>query len=169
MTFEIIQGDLFDPAYQFDAFAQGVNCQGLMGAGIAVPFRERWPEMYEEYKELCAKYRHILPGLLHTHNPDPVEEKVVDGGITLVHLEFPPTVYNLFSQVQPGPNGSYELLQRAAFLMLRDAEEQGFDRVGLPWIGCGIAGLAKHNVEHIFRELLTDSEVEFILVEQPTS
>lgn len=169
MTFEIIQGNLFDPTHNFDAYAQGVNCQGMMGAGIAVAFREKWPEMYEEYKELCGKYRHILPGLLHIYNPEAVEDKMVDGGFTFIHLVFPPTVYNLFSQNQPGRNGSYELLQKAAFLMLRDAEEQGFERVGLPWIGCGIAGLAKHNVEHILREILSDSEVEFVLVEQPAS
>lgn len=169
MTFEIIQGDLFDPDHNFDAFAQGVNCQGLMGAGIAVAFRERWPEMYKEYQRLCGKYRHILPGLIHIHNPEPVEDKLIDDGLTFIHLVFPPTVYNLFSQVLPGPNGSYELLQKAAYLMLQDAEEQGYDKVGLPWIGCGIAGLAKHNVEHILRELLTDSEVEFVLVEQPAA
>jgi hypothetical protein len=39
-------------------------------------------------------------------------------------------------------------------------------RVGLPWIGCGVGGLKRHNVEHLFRRLLTDSEVEFVLVEQ---
>jgi O-acetyl-ADP-ribose deacetylase (regulator of RNase III) len=170
MSFEIIKGgDLFDPAHKFNALAQGVNTKGLMGAGIAVPFRTKFPEMYREYIEWCVKYEAVLPGLLHAYYPkgaDPQPET--------------PAVYNLFSQKQPGKDGSYELLERATFLMLQEAEDAhgvyGEDwedilednrfRVGLPWIGCGIAGLERHNVEHIFRRYLTDSDVEFVLVEQ---
>jgi len=174
MTFQIIKGDLFDPAHNFNALAQGVNTKGIMGAGIAVPFREKFPLMYREYIQWCAKYEAVLPGLLHAFYD-------VDGG---VHPSRP-AVYNLFSQVQPGKDGSYALLERATFLMLKEAEDSlsvftAFDstrpedpdlidgkfRVGLPWIGCGIAGLQRHNVEHIFRRYLTDSEVEFTLVEQ---
>lgn len=175
MTFSIIKGDLFDPAHNFNALAQGVNCKGLMGAGIAVPFREKFPAMYREYLDWCVKYEAVLPGLLHAFYP-------IAGG---VHPS-DPAVYNLFSQIQPGANGSYELLERATFLMRVEAEDarlvfsnyevddavedrdliDGIFRVGLPWIGCGIAGLAKHNVEHIFRKYLSDSEVEFTLVEQ---
>ena len=32
-----------------------VNCQGVMGAGIALEFKLRLPEMYEQYVELCRK------------------------------------------------------------------------------------------------------------------
>lgn len=50
VTFET--GDLFSTA-EIGAFAHGCNCAGAMGKGIAVSFRERWPEMYEEYRRLC--------------------------------------------------------------------------------------------------------------------
>jgi O-acetyl-ADP-ribose deacetylase (regulator of RNase III) len=176
MTFEIIKGDLFDPAHKFNALAQGVNTKGVMGAGIAVAFRERFPAMYAEYQQWCSTYESVLPGLLHAFYPQ-------DGG---VHPS-DPAVYNLFSQIHPGKDGSYELLERATFLMRIEAEDaltvflnyedglspesrdiiDGKFRVGLPWIGCGIAGLAKHNVENIFRRYLSDSvDVEFVLVEQ---
>ena len=168
MTFQIIEGDLFDPAHRFNALAQGVNTKGLMGAGIAVAFRNKFPKMYEEYKEFCSKYESILPGLITSHYSD-------DGGADPED----PAVYNLFSQIQPGKNGDYALLERSVFLMLQEAEDahsvfdsagelpDGRFRVGLPWIGCGIAGLEKHNVEHILRRYLSDSEVEFVLVQQP--
>jgi O-acetyl-ADP-ribose deacetylase (regulator of RNase III) len=166
VSFEIIKGDLFDPDHGFDALAQGVNCQGLMGAGIAVPFRDSYPEMYVEYKTLCYKYRHILPGLFQHYVHVPAFVGKSDWGLNIYEAKLP-SVYNLFSQIQPGPDGSYELLQRATFLMLKHAEEDAeYSRVGMPWIGCGIAGLERHNVEHIFRELLTDSDIEFVLVEQ---
>jgi O-acetyl-ADP-ribose deacetylase (regulator of RNase III) len=151
MTFSIIQGDLFDPAHEFEALAQGVNTQGLMGAGIAVPFREKWPEMYEDYKKVCEKFGPSLGGLVHTYRNWYTPE---------------PTIYNMFSQVMPGRNGDYRLLQQAAIQVRFDAEDMLLERVGLPWIGCGIAGLEKHNVEHIFKQVWDDSETHFVLVQQ---
>jgi O-acetyl-ADP-ribose deacetylase (regulator of RNase III) len=53
MPIEYISGDLFANRYHAQAFAHGCNCQGAMGAGIAVSFRERYPTMYEEYRRRC--------------------------------------------------------------------------------------------------------------------
>ena len=170
MSFQIEKGDLFNPMWEFDALAQGVNCQGKMGAGIAVEFRTRHPQMFAEYKKLCDKHKDILPGLIHVYNPFPtmVPEYAPEGsdGPYDVTIDFGTTIYNLFTQVMPGKNGDYKLLKSSALLMLMDAEAQEFDSVGLPWIGCGIAGLEKHNVEHILHEILDESSVQFVLVEQ---
>lgn len=154
MSFEIVKGNLFDTEWNFDALGQGVNTEGIMGGGIAVEFRTRWPEMYQEYHKLCVRYGQALGGLLHIWDGDNVFSD-----------EYIPTVYNLFSQLAPGRDGDYLLLKKAAILMRQDAEGR-FDRVGVPWIGCGIAGLEKHNVEYLFKQVLGDSDVEFVLVEQ---
>lgn len=167
MTFEIIKGDLFDPTHNFDGLAQGVNTFGVMGAGIAVPFREKWPAMYEDYKALCEKWGPTLGGLIHIWSEDPLVEEVEttwDDGDVLV-LDTGTTIYNLFSQTKPGADGDYELLKKATILMKQHAEETAY-KVGLPWIGCGIAGLERHNVQDIFSKVLGDSDVEFVLVEQ---
>lgn len=176
MTFSIVKGDLFDPSHNFNALAQGVNTRGIMGSGIAVDFREKFPAMYEDYMERCYQYAAVLPGLLHSWYDD-------DGGVSVER----PAVYNLFSQVHPGDNNaSMELLERATYLLLVEAEDalevyttydetdlyyipdliDGKFRVGLPWIGCGVGGLKRYNVEHLFRRFLTDSKVEFVLVER---
>jgi len=42
-------GDLFSS--DCPALGQGVNTLGLMGAGIAVEFRRRWPAMAEAYRQ----------------------------------------------------------------------------------------------------------------------
>lgn len=168
MTFSIIQGDLFDPELNFDALAQGVNTYGVMGAGIAVPFKEKWPEMYEEYHALCLKHNETLGGLVHIWTPEPMGEPYWDEELQapVLEVDFGTTIYNMFSQIEPGRDGNYTLLRKAAIMVLQDAEAQGFKRVGLPWIGCGIAGLSKHNVEYIFKQVWDDSEVDFILVQQ---
>lgn len=174
MTFEIIKGDLFDPAHRFDALAQGVNCIGIMGAGIAVPFKTKFPLMYAEYLDLCVKNpRSTLAGHAQFSIADSSEHYSA-GGTSPV-----PDVVNLFTQVFPGANADYALVERAAFAMDQaittiDAVLQstfgptsvGTYRVGLPWVGCGIGGLDRHNVEHILAQTLGSSYVEYVLVEQ---
>lgn len=155
MTFSIIQGDLFDKALNFDALAQGVNTKGKMGAGIAVPFRTKWPDMFKEYEQLCNDFTDILPGLVHTYDNigwsgnDPVQ-----------------VIYNMFSQDWPGPNAKYEWLASSTLIMRLDAEARDLTRVGLPWIGCGIGGLQRHNAQHFFERILGPSQIDFVLVQQ---
>jgi O-acetyl-ADP-ribose deacetylase (regulator of RNase III) len=169
MTFSIVQGDLFDPEFGFDALAQGVNTQGLMGAGIAVAFKDRWPDMFDDYEGRCQQFGPSLGGLVHIWRSELNAFSFVPDGFDSFELEIEftdVTIYNMFSQIMPGRNGDYRLLQQAAITVLMDAEEMGYESVGLPWIGCGIAGLEKHNVEHIFKGVFGTSEVEFVLVQQ---
>lgn len=150
MSFNIVKGDLFDPAFKFNGIAQGVNTLGVMGAGIAVPFRDTWPVMYNEYRRNCKRFGADLAGSLHTWQDR--ESYFV--------------IFNMFSQIDPGRSGDYTLLRRSAVQLVLEAESRDHTHVGLPWIGCGIAGLAKHNVADIFSDLFTDSSVDFTLVEQ---
>lgn len=51
MNIKIIKGNLFTS--QCQTLVNTVNCVGVMGAGIALEFRLRYPEMYQRYVELC--------------------------------------------------------------------------------------------------------------------
>jgi O-acetyl-ADP-ribose deacetylase (regulator of RNase III) len=46
-------GNLFDCGAQ--AIVNTVNCVGVMGKGIALQFKQRYPDMYVEYRKLCAR------------------------------------------------------------------------------------------------------------------
>ena len=56
----IEKGDIFTLT-DVTSFAHGCNCAGAMGKGIALQFRNKYPEMYLEYKELCKNGEYI-PG-----------------------------------------------------------------------------------------------------------
>ena len=43
--------DIFDSGA--DIICHQVNCQGVMGSGLAKQIRERYPIVYEEYKKWC--------------------------------------------------------------------------------------------------------------------
>ena len=48
-----VQGDLFDaPA---ETLVNPVNCVGVMGSGLALAFKRRYPAMFREYQKLCAQ------------------------------------------------------------------------------------------------------------------
>lgn len=55
-------GDVTSP--KFGIIGHGVNCQGVMGSGVALTIRQKFPKAYEEYKKLCdeAGDRHNLLG-----------------------------------------------------------------------------------------------------------
>lgn len=58
---------LFDvPA---DAYVNTINCVGVMGAGIALEFKNRYPLMFEAYKLACLQHR-IRPGDCYTYYAD---------------------------------------------------------------------------------------------------
>lgn len=48
---KVLQGNLFDSNAQ--TLVNTVNCVGVMGKGIALGFKERYPKMYAEYVEKC--------------------------------------------------------------------------------------------------------------------
>jgi len=53
MSIKIIQGNLFNSNCQ--TLVNTVNCVGVMGTGIALEFRLRYPEMYTRYVEICKQ------------------------------------------------------------------------------------------------------------------
>lgn len=52
------------------ALAHGCNVAEAMGAGIAVGFKSRWPEMYAAYKKACASREFQVGGVFEWHADD---------------------------------------------------------------------------------------------------
>ncbi len=55
------KGDIFDSKAQ--VIVNTVNCQGVMGKGLALSFKERYPDMFRVYQEECRT------GKLHIGRP----------------------------------------------------------------------------------------------------
>jgi len=47
----VVKGDLFKSKAQ--TWVNTVNCVGVMGKGVALGFKKRFPEMYEDYVRRC--------------------------------------------------------------------------------------------------------------------
>ena len=57
--FKVLTGDLFES--RASAWVNTVNCVGVMGKGVALEFRRRFPDMFEDYRARCAR-RQVLLG-----------------------------------------------------------------------------------------------------------
>src|SRR5215471_5381235 len=59
---EIVRGDLLEA--KVEALVNAVNVFGVMGAGIALQFREKYPEMFKAYARAC-KSAEVVIGKMH--------------------------------------------------------------------------------------------------------
>ncbi len=107
-------------------FGHQVNCQGVMGSGIARQIRDQYPAVYEAYLQFCR-------------GKSPEE---LLGQCQLVELGSK-TVANLFGQLhygrEPVQYTDYEGLRKSLVRLKTYAQEKQL-RVALPYlIGCGLA------------------------------
>ena len=63
-----IRGDLL-ACDEVDAIVNAVNCVGVMGKGIALQFKCRWPTNFIEYASAC-KAGAVRPGKMLVHHLD---------------------------------------------------------------------------------------------------
>ena len=59
MNMKVLIGNMFSSPMQ--TLVNTVNCVGVMGKGIALDFKQRFPEMYKEYVALCEQNK-VHPG-----------------------------------------------------------------------------------------------------------
>lgn len=138
-----IRGDLF--TLDIDALAHGVNCMGVMGAGIAVEFKRRWPVMFHLYRTAC------LNGTLRP------------GTCLPCAATSPRWIYCLATQPRPGPCAMLPAIEGAVRGMVRHACAANVRRVGMPHIGCGFGGLRWDEVRPIVER--ASEGIEIIAVE----
>lgn len=62
---EVREGNLFDD--ECEALVNTVNCVGVMGRGVALEFKNRFPENFKEYKRACEQGA-VKPGKMFVHD-----------------------------------------------------------------------------------------------------
>ena len=139
-----VKGDLFLSDVQ--TIAHGVNCKGRMGAGIAVQFKSKYPEMYKKYRNLCHK--NILR----------------PGGVYL-EKETIPWVLNLATQADLG-GARIEYIADCFKWIAENYENEGIKSLAMPRIGAGLGRLDWDDVKTMIYEFLDPLPVKIIIYEE---
>lgn len=155
MTVKIVDktGNLLESGA--DVLVNATNTRGVMGAGLALQFRERWPEMFAEYQQLAADNRlwtdlvHVWPNTAYDGPEAPVTEAYEPSWIVNLHTKRDPSQPSRYLYVV---SGLIDLVDH-----LTDELEDALT-VAVPALGCGLGGLDWRVVEPLIRDVLGEAE-----------
>ncbi|MBI4739095.1 macro domain-containing protein [Candidatus Woesearchaeota archaeon] len=138
-------GNLFDS--HADALAHGCNTIGKMDGGIARHFKERYPDMFADYKKRCEEGK-FLPGTGYIYTR---QEK--------------PHIINLATQHYLRANAVY--VDSALRWLSDTASKIGLAHIAMPRIATGLGGLEWETVQHILKHHFSESPLEIQVWTQP--
>lgn len=162
MAIKIINGNLFDSKAKI--ICHQVNCQGVMGSGVAAEVKHRYPHVYEEYKKICTSDMLGWTQLIPIHK----EYVGVPAGMVLAIPDDEQYICNMFSQNKYGYDGKqYTSLSaiRSCFECVKNYTLTKYGLYGatiaMPYkIGCVRGGADWDKVYQIIEEVLGDCNVE---------
>lgn len=144
MTMKEISGNLFHS--KADVLCHQVNTYGVMGAGIALEVRKRFPEVFRQYSELCQS----VPG-----------DEVLLGYALILPSDQNGSQYiaNLFGQTGWGTD--YKHLESSLQKALDWMERNGKQTIAFPYkMSCGLAGGNWNIVKGIIRKTFEGENVD---------
>lgn len=151
MSVIIKEGNIFDS--DADIICHQVNCQGVMGSGVAKEVRERYPEVFIRYKTLCNLQKNYPAGLLGGAQIIPVERN----GKTC-------WIANCFGQEKYGYDGAQYTSIGALMEAFQDVAhfaKESNKTVAMPYkIGCCRGGADWETVKKIIDVTFKDCDVE---------
>lgn len=129
-----LEGDIFKSPAQ--TIVNTVNTVGIMGKGIALAFKERYPEMFEEYKRKCEK-RELTAGKLMIWNNAPDHKILLFP--TKEHWRSPSKI---------------EYIEKGLETFRKKYLDMGITSIAFPKLGTGNGGLKWEDVQPVMEKYL---------------
>lgn len=170
-SYKEITGDLFEEIFkgEFDVVAQGCNCFNTQGAGIVIPFKKHFKTdkfpMELKWKGNINKLGQIDFGVFTIANGKVKDfDRDESNGFHLY-------VVNCYSQYNYGRNhadGDRNPIDYEALTLCMRKINHTFKgrKIGLPFIGAGLAGGDPDTIREIFKTELKDCDVTLVIFEK---
>lgn len=142
-----VDGSLFDQ--KFDIIINTTNCVGIMGKGVALEFKKRYPKMFKEYRKLCLNKK-FTPGDIWVWNKN--EDHIINF-MTKDHWRNP---------------SKYQYIKKGLKLLHEYLKQFNSIKIAIPALGCGHGGLDWKIVSKLITENLQDLNIE-IYIFNPTN
>ena len=122
-----------------------VNCDGVMGAGIALEFKLRLPDMFEQYVEHCKRKRIGIGKLwLYKPPPDVREQRWVLNFPTKLHWKNPSRI---------------EYLEAGLEKFVTTYQDRGIESVAFPILGSANGGLSEEESLAVMQKHLARCDI----------
>lgn len=141
------KGNIFSSDKQ--TIVNTINCVGVMGKGVALGFRLRYPEMYEKYKEFC-KNKQITIGKLWLYKRPQEYSKWVLNFPTKFHWKYP---------------SKMEYLEAGLQKFVETYQEKGITSIAFPLLGTHNGGLDKIDVLNVMHFYLDKCSIPIEIYE----
>ena len=134
----------------FDVLVHGCNCMNVMGAGVARQIKEVFPAAFIADKAASTRDR----SMLGSYSTAAVPVGIFDARALVI--------VNAYTQFAPG--GGEDVFQYAAFASILEQLGNQFPGkvIGMPAIGCGLAGGDKERILRIIRDSSVCDKVMFV-------
>jgi len=137
MSYKEVKGNIFNSKAQ--ALVNTVNCVGVMGKGIALEFRRRYPEMFREYISICENGR-LQPGQILTYK---------NGDFLILNFAIKK------DWKQPS---RVEWIESCLKDFVKNYHELGIKSIAFPWMGAMNGGIPIEKIKEITRNYLSNLE-----------
>ncbi len=140
MSIKITSGDLLKA--DVDALVNTVNCVGVMGKGIALQFKKKWPTAFKEYKKLCDAKK-LRPGMMHVFERGQIAEK-------------PHYIINFPTKDHWRSKSKIEYIDAGLVALVETIKQHNIKSIAIPPLGCGNGGLEWKMISEKLQHYLKD-------------
>ena len=120
---EFKQGNLLEE--NIEALVNTVNCVGVMGKGIALQFKQAFPENFKQYKKACDA-KQVQPGQMFTTSTDKL---------------FPRYIINFPTKDHWKGKSKIEDIESGLKALVKEVKKLNIKSIAIPPLGCGNGGL----------------------------
>ncbi len=145
MPFIYKNGDMFESTAE--AIVNTVNCVGVMGKGVALEFKNRWPNNYKAYKLAC-KHKEVRPGKMF----------VYDNGDMFESSNFRYLINFPTKQHWPSKSKN-EFIEEGLKDFVAVINHFDIQSVCIPPLGCGNGGLEWNDVRPMIESALMEESL----------
>lgn len=125
------------------AIVNPVNCIGVMGAGLALAFARRYPEMLPSYVQAC-KSKTLRPGKFHLYQADDY------------------LVINFPTKDDLSPS-KMEYIEKGLITLSAFCTAYSIESIAIPALGCGLGGLDWDEVKPLIEEAFEGHPTKLVL------
>jgi O-acetyl-ADP-ribose deacetylase (regulator of RNase III) len=147
---QFLEGNLLDS--KAEALVNTVNTVGIMGKGIALQFKNLFPQNFKIYTQTCKDNKFHIGDLLVTH-----EETLITGKKTIIN--FP-------TKTDWRKPSEYSYISKGLEALVKTIQEKNIKSIAIPPLGAGNGGLEWNKVRPLIEDYLSNIDCD-VFVYQP--
>lgn len=135
-----------------EAIVNTVNCVGVMGRGIALQFKNHFPENFKSYAAAC-NLKEVQPGKMFIFETNTLTD--------------PKYIVNFPTKRHWRGKSRMEDIQSGLFDLVQEIKKRGIKSIAIPPLGSGLGGLDWQDVKALIEDAIKELDGVHIIIYEP--